>query len=364
MPISTPLPYEPSVEKVEADEAETVAALIEQFHKIAETTWRDNGHATRAVHAKAHGVLKGELTVLGGLPPTLAQGLFAKPGSYPTFLRFSTSPGDILPDDVSTPRGLALKIAGVEGGRLPGSENAATQDFLLVTGKAFLAPNPKAFLKNLKLLAATTDKAERGKEILSAVLRGTEKVVETFGGESATLKSLGGYPETHILGESFFSQVPIRYGDYIAKIGVFPVSPGLTRLTDAPLDVNGKPNGLRQAVGDYFAASEGVWELRVQLCTDLAVMPVEDATVVWPEDKSPYVAVARLTMPIQTSWSDENVAAIDTGMSFSPWHGLAAHRPLGAIMRARRAVYEASAAFRGEKNGCPMHEPAAAVAAG
>ena len=46
-------------------------------------------------------------------------------------------------------------------------------------------------------------------------------MVEAVGGESATLKQLGGYPATQILGESFFSQVPIRYGDYIAKIGIW-----------------------------------------------------------------------------------------------------------------------------------------------
>jgi hypothetical protein len=38
-------------------------------------------------------------------------------------MRFSTSPGDLLPDSVSTPRGLALKIFGVTGERLPGSED-------------------------------------------------------------------------------------------------------------------------------------------------------------------------------------------------------------------------------------------------
>ena len=54
------------------------------------------------------------------------------------------------------------------------------------------------------------------------------------------------------------------------------------------------------------------------------------------------------------------VAAIDKGASFSPWHGLAAHQPLGAINRLRRAIYEASAGFRLDHNGCPFHGGAAA----
>ena len=129
---------------------------------------------------------------------------------------------------VSTPRGLALKVHDVKGEMLPGAEQPATQDFLLVTGKAFLAPDARHFLRSLKLLAATTDRATGLKVALSRVLRGTESALEAVGSESGTLKGLGGYPATHILGESFFSQVPLRFGDYIAKVGIVPVSPALT----------------------------------------------------------------------------------------------------------------------------------------
>jgi hypothetical protein len=361
LPVS-PLRYNTSIEQIPPDETETIAALSEQFLKISAITFRDGGHALRPVHAKSHGLLEGELTVLPDLPAVLAQGLFGKPATYPAYMRFSTTPGDILPDDVSTPRGLAIKLVGVEGERLPGSENDTTQNFVLVVGKVFGAPDPKAFLNIVKLLVPTTDKAEHAKELLSLALRGAEHVVEAFGGESGALKALGGYPETHILGESFFSQAPLRFGDYVAKLGVFPVSPELTRLTDAPLNVNGKRDGLREAVREFFAASGGTWELRVQLCTDLESMPVENAAKIWPEDKSPYVAVARLSVKPQDSWSDENYKKIDTGMLFSPWHGLAAHRPLGGIMRARRSIYERSAGFRGDRNGCPILEPSGRVA--
>src|SRR5258708_6928935 len=41
-------------------------------------------------------------------------------------MRFSTIPGDILDDSVSTPRGLAIKVIGVEGERLEGSEARST----------------------------------------------------------------------------------------------------------------------------------------------------------------------------------------------------------------------------------------------
>ena len=43
--------------------------------------------------ADQHGVLRGKVTVLPGLPPYLAQGLFAKPREYDAVLRLSTLPG-------------------------------------------------------------------------------------------------------------------------------------------------------------------------------------------------------------------------------------------------------------------------------
>jgi hypothetical protein len=348
-----PLRYSPAVETPEPDEAKIQSELVETLLKISRTTYEDGGHALRSVHAKSHGLLQATLTVSDALPSVLAQGLFARPGRYPVAIRFSTSPGDILPDSVSTPRGMAIKVQDVQGEKLAGSDGAV-QDFLLVTGKAFLVPNARKFLGNLKLLAGTTDKAEGLKVALSAVLRTTETAIEALGGESGKIKSLGGYPETHILGESFFSQVPIRYGDYIAKIGVFPVSSELVSLTDASLDLNHDPNALRAAVRTFFSAHGGGWEVRVQLCTGLEDMPVEDASVPWPEDKSPYVTVATIEAPVQDAFARTSYGKIDTAMSFSPWHGLVAHQPLGSIMRARKTAYAESARFRLSKNGCPF----------
>jgi hypothetical protein len=362
LPPASPLRFSPAVEKIQPDEAETHAQLIETLLKISATTYADGHKALRSVHAKSHGVLKGKLIVRDKLPAVLAQGLFAKPGEYATALRFSTSPGDLLPDSVSTPRGLAIKVFGVQGARLPDLNGAdtsgdETQDFALVTGKAFVAPDSKHFLKSLKLLAGTTDKAEGLKVVLSAVLRGTEKALEAVGGESPTLKTMGGYPETHILGESFFSQAAIRYGDYIAKVSVVPVAPSLAALTDQPLDTNRERDALRTAVRSYFMGNGGTWDVRVQLCTTLEDMPVEDATVAWDEQKSPYVTVATIEVPPQDSWNGLLQQSIDDAMAFNPWHGLASHQPLGSIMRARRHAYPASAQFRLGKNGCPFAEP-------
>jgi hypothetical protein len=356
--LEAPVRFSPSVERPDADEAKTTEALIETLQYINEKTFADGGHAIRSVHAKTHGILQGYLEVDAGLPHDLAQGLFAKPGRYPIVMRFSTIPGDILDDSVSTPRALAIKVIGVEGERLEGSEGDVTQDFVLNNGPAFGAPNPKRFLARLRLLARTTNRARRLKKILSAVMRQVQKVIVVItGGPNSTVATLGGHPQTHILGDTFYSQAPLRFDDFIAKISVAPKSPELKALTRSPLNVNGVPNGLREAVLDFFTKNGGVWEVRAQLCTDLEHMPIENAAVVWSEEVSPYQRIARITVKPQLAWSEVRSSVVDDGMSFTPWHGLAAHRPLGGIMRVRKAAYEAAKKFRAERNGRVIQEP-------
>ncbi len=353
----TPLRFTPAMEVLEENEAETDAALEDTMRGIRETTFAHSNQANRSVHAKSHGILFGTLTVADNLPAVLAQGLFSKAGSYRVIMRFSTLPGDILNDSVSTPRGVAFKVVGVDGLRLPGSEGDVTQDFVMVNAPAFSAPTAKKFLGSLKTLAGTTDKVEGLKEVVSRVARGTEAVLEAFGTKSATIVTMGGQPATHILGETFYTQTPFLYGPYICKFALAPASSGLKALTGQALDVNSKPDALRESVIEHFGAQGGEWELQVQLNTDLEAMPIEDASVPWPEHKSPYVTVARIAAPAQNAWSAESRAAVDDGLSFGPWHGLAAHRPLGGVNRARKETYTNSASFRGSHTGCPMHEP-------
>ncbi len=349
--------FGPEMEHLDEHEAETTARLIETITHIQSKVFEDTGHAHRGVHAKSHGVLVGEFKVNASLPPVSAQGLFAKPAAYPVVMRFSTIPGDVLDDNVSVPRAVAIKIIGVAGARVNGSEADCTQDFVLANGPVFAKGHPKAFLSSLKLLSATTDKVPGLKKVLSSVMRGAERLVEAGGGQSPTIMTLGGYPEVNILGEEFYSQAPILYGDCIAKVAVKPLSAALRALRKSPVDLKGKPNGLRDAVVDFFRSNGGEWDVQVQLSTDLEAMPIEDAAKLWPEEQSPYVSVARITMPPQDAWSADRVKMVDDGMAFNPWHALAAHRPLGAVMRVRKAVYEAAAQFRAAHNKNSIQEP-------
>ena len=353
---AAPVRYSPDVEKIAADEGKTIESLNETFDKILDRVAKDSGHAVRSVHAKAHGILEGTLRIDAGLPPELAQGLFSTPGEHKVYMRMSTNAGDILPDAVSLPRGLAIKVLDVAGERLPDAEGT-TQDFVMVNGKVFQAPNAEKFLGSLKLLAKTTDRIEGVKVAASSVLRGVNKALTTIGIESPTLGSLGGAPNVAPLGETYYSVTPFRYGDHIAKFSVAPVAPALTTLTGTEIDASGRPDAIRETVRSEMAGIEGVWEFRVQLCRDLALQPVEDPTVEWNEDEAPFQRVATITVRPQDSWDAIRVAAVDERMRFAVWTGLAAHRPLGDINRARNAPYSHSSEFRQRFNGCPIHEP-------
>jgi Catalase len=315
--LAEPILFRAEMEHEEPNESMADADLEASLKAIRESTYKNSGHARRSLHAKSHGILFGTFTVLENLPPMLAQGLFSKEGNYRAAMRFSTLPGMILKDSVSMPRGVALKVQGVQGDRLPGS-SGNEQDFVMVDAPTFGARTVKEFNEFVR------------------------SVVAKFTDESKGLDE----PDNEILGDTFYSQTPFLYGQYTCKFALAPVSPSLKARTNKHIEVSGKPNALRDSVVDYFAAESGEWELKVQLNTDLESMPIEDSTVSWPQDSSPYIAVARLSVPAQDAWSSTSIATVDDGMAFNPWNGLAAHRPLGSINRARKPTYAKSVTFR------------------
>ncbi|WP_311273727.1 MULTISPECIES: catalase family protein [unclassified Rhizobium] len=356
MPISAPIRYSPDLETIQPDEEETIQGLNDTFDKILDTTANDYGHAVRSVHAKAHGILQGKLQVKDGLPPELAQGLFAQPGTYTVFMRLSTNAGDILPDAIALPRGLAMKVVGVDGERLPDAAGR-TQDFVMVNGPVFQAKTADKFLGSLKLLAKTTDKMEGTKTVMSSVLQTVNNALEAVGVTSSTVQSLGGAPNIDPLGETYFSVTPFRYGEYVAKFSLKPISPDLTELTDREIDTSVREDAIRETVQGEMQTIQGEWEFQVQLCRDVKAQPIEDPTVEWDQDDAPFVTVATITAAPQDSWSDEQVQKVNEEMRFSVWTGLVAHQPLGNINRARKVPYEHSAKFRAGFNKCPIHEP-------
>jgi hypothetical protein len=356
MPARDYIRYSDEVEVHPAGEDEAIAGIIAAMTHESRKVAAREGHTVRASHAKASAFLKGELRVLDGLPPELRQGLFAEPRTYPVAVRMAQGPGEHLPDSVSTHRGLAFKVLDAAGPKIDGHAED-TQDFVLATGPVFPNPNAAAFLRAMKGIEATAGGRETLKEVVSNAARQLDKVVLAVKGDHSPLLDFFGHTPRHPLTDTYYSQAALRYGDYVAKICLVPVSPGQDALGDGPMDTSGRPDAFRDATVAYFGEAGAEFELRVQLCTDLASMPVEDASVRWPEDESPYRAVARLVLPRQDALGEARRAFMTERMSFRPAHSLAAHRPLGSLMRARLKTYPALAAHRRNHNGAEAAEP-------
>lgn len=87
-------------------------------------------HCLRGTHLKTQGCVMGKFIVPDNLPAHLRQGMFKKPGSYDVIMRYSSLTPKLVPDNVSAPRGIGMKIFGIEGDKLWG-EDKKTQDWTM-----------------------------------------------------------------------------------------------------------------------------------------------------------------------------------------------------------------------------------------
>ena len=351
----TYLPYRPEIETIEPGETETIQGIVQAMTDQARTVEAREKHAVRASHAKSSALVIGRLDVFPDLPPELAQGLFAGGGRYDVAIRFAQGPGETLSDKVSTHRGMAIKIFGVGGEKLPGHGDD-TQDFVLASGPTFPSGTASGFLRDEKRLEAAAAMPEGVKSAVSSLARNVNRAFEAVGSQSP-LADFFGHPFGHPLAEPYFSQAPLRYGDHVAKIAAFPASEPQRRLAEATIDTSADRDAFRHAATGFIAGNETVFELRVQLWANERTQPIEDASVEWPQADSQYRTVATITIPRQDAYSPARRRYFDEVMSFRPAHSLAAHRPLGSVMRARLEVYQALAAFRQRENGVAPQEP-------
>ena len=346
--------YEPSVEVKQPDEDALAGNILASIARINQEVFDAHRHALRQAHAKSHGVLKGELTVYPDLPPHLQQGLFATPKTYPVIIRLSTAPGDILSDRVRSSCGMAIKALGVDGPKADPADATKNHDILLVNSPIYFG-DVAAYWKVQQIIERQTGGPE---EILAAVefvARGAKSALGAVGLTVPVLLTALAASGDHILGETFHSMAAMRFGDYIAKLSAAPLSQSVRRLTGIP--AHGADGVLRDFVVEFFRTETAEYEIRAQLCTNLERMPVEDASVKWPDDLSPQQPVGKITIPPQNAYSPARRVYADDALSFTPWRCLEAHRPLGSIMRLRLKVYEASSRFRHTMNARPQSEP-------
>ena len=344
--------YSPDIETIQPDEPETHQKIVDLMSKGVGIVREKTGKSVRISHGKTFGVLKGTLVVEPNLPAELAQGIFAKPATFEVLVRMAAAPGEITDDSkVTSARGMSIKILGVEGPKLV-NETDNTQDWVLDTGKEFLAANAKEFLLAFKPNAEIAPKlSDSVKGVVASVAEATATGLKAVGITSQKLDFYG-HKQKDPMGEPYFSQTAQRHGAYVAKLGVYPDTPGMKALAEQDFDPQ-TPDALREATVAFFQSHPAEFSVRIQLNTGLDAMPIEDAQAAWSEEASQYVEVARLILPVQTGW-DPALDGFIENFSFNPANSLEAHRPLGSIARARLVAYRALADLRLRQNGESM----------
>jgi hypothetical protein len=358
---SKPIDYSADLERQRWDEEFWIGWIVKVLGWNNRSAYRKYKHGIRDAHAKSHGILQGKLIVEDGLDEELRQGLFAEPKKeFDVIARLSSTSGALRSDELRGVRGLGIKVLDVPGDRvadtgLPGEPDATTQDFVLVTHRSFPFADVRAYATKGMLAAWLLARLpDRWLGVVGDVLDALKMVGIRL---SPTLALLV-LPNNHILGEKFYSSAPLRYGKHVVKMRYMPSSPAVKALMDVPLPRDAGPDAHRDSVVQFFDSNRAVYELQVQLCTNTQTMPIEDASVEWPECVSPYRTVAKIVFESQSADSPERREFGDDVLSFNSWRTLVAHRPLGSINRLKKRVYEESSKFRHEKNNVEQQEPA------
>jgi hypothetical protein len=327
-----------AAERLLPNEEPIADAITEQMALFIKAHY-GRGAAQRAGNTKTYGVVRGEFTVLPDLPPHLRQGLFAQPRTYPAWVRFA-GPGPLAPPDMEDNGVLSIgiKVMGVEGEKLLDDEKM-TQDFTGISAPTFTTPNVIENLKLQRLVASGTPVLYFLNPFDSHLLDGV-------------MQGLWSQTQTSPLEVPYYSCVAYLLGE--GQAIHYCVRPRSNRLSKVPR--NPSANYLREAMARTLARTEVLFDFLVQLQTDPHRMPIEDASVRWPERLSPFVAVATLRLPTQTFDSGAQLAFAGN-LSYNPWHSLAAHRPLGNQNRARKRIYLTLSRLRQEMNGQPHVEP-------
>ena len=163
----------------------------------------------------------------------------------------------------------------------------------------------------------------------------------------------------NLLLSNYWTMGAVRHGDYVAKIRIAPVPEFASRVARHTPDLASAPEVFRPALVAELRERPFEFDIQVQLCADIGRMPVEDVTVEWPEQLSPFVTVAKVRIPQQDISGDDNLEKMDA-LSFTPWRVTAEHSPLGNIMRVRKEVYRHASVLRHTLNHQQRKEPGSA----
>jgi hypothetical protein len=291
------------------------------------------GKTLRQAHSKMHGCVKAEFTVPDDIDSALKVGIFKNPGTYAAYIRFSNAETKIKHDIKGDVRGMAIKILDVPGEKLVSKpSDAQTQDFVLISHEVFVSRNVKEFHKLMH--AVCKGKWSKLPSVASFMVKNPSVGIKAFQSRKKC---------EHVLKTSFWSTTPYLFGTGMAvkysatPANDFPVTGGI---------VASDKNYLRSNLVKTLAQQDAYFDFKIQFQTDPYRMPVEDPTVRWT---SPFFNVAKIKIPKQV-FDTEELDNLGNDFSFSPWHSLPEHRPIGGFNRARKKIYHAMSDFWQDRN--------------
>ena len=289
-------------------------------------------YAARGVHAKGHACIKAYVAVDRDITTQLQHGVFQTPGKqYKAWIRFSNSSSNMANsnDTAKDARGMAIKLLNI-GQNL---NNGSTQEFIAHTSPAFFTTDVNDYNQ---FVASKGDPSYfiQGYNPFNWRLR-----------ELWQLYTAYAPPPKSPLWTQYFSNTAYKLGPHNIKFMMQSCEPPAQAKSEKTND----PNFLKHTLAKELAAGDACMQLLVQLQNSNKRMPIEDATVLWKETDSPFLPVAKITMLKQTFDTAQQQQFCED-LSFSPWNALEAHRPVGALNRARKWVYEASSNYRHQLN--------------
>ncbi|MGH6914170.1 MAG: catalase family protein, partial [Geminicoccales bacterium] len=317
-------------------------SIIESFGGYIRRTYQP-GTAERGGNTKTHGVVRAEVRIRDDVPEHMRRGIFKTPRSFPAYVRYS-GPGPNLPDDIRDVGfvSMAMKIMDVPGPKLLEDEKH-TQDMLAVCTPTFVTPNTR---ENAKLQIWSF----RDMPVFHFLNPFDLHLLDFF------MQALWNETQYNPLGARYWSCVPYLLGEGQAMMYSFaPKSKVITDIPGVPFGTV-PPNYLRDNMVATLARQDVEFDILVQVQTDPHLMPIENASVRWPEKLSPFVPAATVHIPRQRFDTPAH-AAFAQRLSINPWHGLPEHRPLGNQSRARLRMYTTLSRLRQEMNRAPHIEP-------
>jgi len=333
-------------EEIPADEAALTQGIIEDAIRIVEQH-RDNTRVLRDAHAKAHGCVKAQVTVLQNLVPELRHGVLAEPGkTWQAWMRLSN--GNAYPqfDSARDARGMAIKLLDVPGDKLLSSKaTAANQDFVMFNHPVFFVRDVAEYKQNFA--------AQASGQKIQAFFPSWDPRTWEIRHLIIALKTLAPAPDSPV-SATYNSIAPFKLGPHNIKYRVVP-DPQSCPPYQLPEQNTALPNFLRNALYQQLSLDRvpACFALQVQRQNAEHYMPIEDTSVQWSEDISPFETVATVRVEPQDFDTREQNLACDN-LSFNPWHALPEHRPIGGINRLRKAVYEAVSVYRHQRNAAPQ----------